>query len=1465
MAAHLLHFLLLLLAHRSSASSSAADIWVCSADAPNLGCRSGWGTTTKRVCPETIAGGDSPFLSCYDKTVVNRGNCLDENTAGTISIMPWTAAPVLSADGFELRARRDHLAGVAATGSPGATDPLAAYTGGDWITISLHVLQYDKKYRGLLLHADDAAGKKVGEWGLPEMSSAPFWHPPVCGPKTVLHSGAAVKSLTSRFRFKAPPAGTGSITFKALTKVGAANTGEFYRPLDLVLPEAIASGGSGTDGGAWIVGLAGVSCDETCRQHGANGSTTTNEGRRYTCDETVMFAGLKTPAETAAALSPVYPCNGPLIIDCGDPSVPATTTVPARRRCWYQDGICGAVSNVDDSTRAPAAVTGRELCAANTSVSMRRFCACNASSSSRTQRVLQTQHKTAAVSRPPPPPAAAAQQLDYHHDEREAAARRLQKAATSVWEKGTGDVLHGTTSHENWRPSGEFWYNPMTGATSKRAPMDAAATVNYDDDDLNADDLNDLNDDVDLLAFSAGARSHGRPKMPLLPLLLLSLLPTTMIDHHRRGGTSCVVRLCFTMVLLTVVAPSSFFVRAHNWIQTPRRGLSPSTITPSIATELPCGSRRPSDIHYQVGPGQQFAVKFSAGHSSRYSFLVMPGSETDWLQRPDIMEMAEDYIANAPDGTNKANVKGFRRIRDAAPDGTFHVGTNKANPDYLPKRIFAARPSKSEHPEWIEHPDYPNRETWVFADKYIAAQTEKNSDQPDYSVAYESAKYPWLEAVQSYFISFHNAADYDVIPISIPGFHGVGHYVVWYKWRGYSGCIDVEMFDRPVPFPYGKPANVNHPDYVSQSKFPFVYQSTDHCHFDTYKSVASTCVPTGNASQNAVTECVDLVNDNFANGLTDSWAYGNGANGIDFGTAQTILTPDEDQRYRFLSSARFDLRKFAIQAVPMANHDLALPGVAPHIPWDSPTCAVHSPVLKIDPVRIRRSDALLSAEHMRNHPALFGRIDYRENQMCTATSGAARMPLRKALSACATNPECAGISVDLQNRAVTTGAYREFVRDDGSGGACRDGHQDWNRGQGPGKVWSKPRLTDTSDPLYDADVVAECGNRCRDFLGVASMLSWIVSSDGGCMCRNLGTCDNIRNSAARSYHFTYGSKPSPILTEFNASALHDVQFCTSTATKQKQGVVLLKNATASQQDLVPITPASISSEAKPSFPGPRNNRGLGYEQGLAVGKTIKISFQPDRQPSCQELQTQRQYLDGPIDCYWCFRNASDCGNYFSCGWQGKKCGDCEKCKSWRASGFKTFEYFPGYNLPYEMLPAFKRKPEIDFDIRQTGEILPNDWAIDSGLLFGARAQRAQYTGTVAGSSDSGGSGGLLEYGWSCDVQDDAWFTRDQYVCVCVCVRFPCVCFKYVCCASRVCVVSVFVVCMCVCVCVCFSTVYSCNIRREFFSSSPLTRYVRNLFQVPNPRQHHERIVHPPLGLGMSFGSRDGKDVDTEAA
>ncbi len=215
-----------------------------------------------------------------------------------------------------------------------------------------------------------------------------------------------------------------------------------------------------------------------------------------------------------------------------------------------------------------------------------------------------------------------------------------------------------------------------------------------------------------------------------------------------------------------------------------------------------------------------------------------------------------------------------------------------------------------------------------------------------------------------------------------------------------------------------------------KSDVPFKYFSTDHCQFDTYKNVASTCMPTGNASGSAVTVCVDMVNRDFASGTTDGWAAnpaliggsGQVTGATTYGNAD-YETEDRRYLYNFFTSELNQLT-LGIQATPVVNPDNTHPGApAPHIPWDNPTCAVSSPPLKIDPVRIRRSDAMLSAEHMTNHPELFGRIDFRESQTCTATHwnldgvpelvrGVARMPLRKAMSACAVIPECGGISVN---------------------------------------------------------------------------------------------------------------------------------------------------------------------------------------------------------------------------------------------------------------------------------------------------------------------------------------------------------------------------------------------------------------------------------------------------------------------
>ena len=50
-----------------------------------------------------------------------------------------------------------------------------------------------------------------------------------------------------------------------------------------------------------------------------------------------------------------------------------------------------------------------------------------------------------------------------------------------------------------------------------------------------------------------------------------------------------------------------------------------------------------------------------------------------------------------------------------------------------------------------------------------------------------------VRVVQSYWIWGAHPFDYDNVPVTIKGHSaGVGHYVGYFYWKGYSGCIDYE-------------------------------------------------------------------------------------------------------------------------------------------------------------------------------------------------------------------------------------------------------------------------------------------------------------------------------------------------------------------------------------------------------------------------------------------------------------------------------------------------------------------------------------------------------------------------------------------------------------------------------------------------------------------------------------------------
>lgn len=87
-----------------------------------------------------------------------------------------------------------------------------------------------------------------------------------------------MKNYELTIPFRAPAAGTGKITFKALVKFGPANEGEFFWPNlagDFSLNEASAPATSAT---SWRQSRVGQSCVDACAE------------AKLVCDDTKMSA-----------------------------------------------------------------------------------------------------------------------------------------------------------------------------------------------------------------------------------------------------------------------------------------------------------------------------------------------------------------------------------------------------------------------------------------------------------------------------------------------------------------------------------------------------------------------------------------------------------------------------------------------------------------------------------------------------------------------------------------------------------------------------------------------------------------------------------------------------------------------------------------------------------------------------------------------------------------------------------------------------------------------------------------------------------------------------------------------------------------------------------------------------------------------------------------------------------------------
>ena len=249
----------------------------------------------------------------------------------------------------------------------------------------------------------------------------------------------------------------------------------------------------------------------------------------------------------------------------------------------------------------------------------------------------------------------------------------------------------------------------------------------------------------------------------------------------------------------------------HNWIDNPS-----SRSFPGLSKTSPCQARQSKLYpHIMVGPGQKFALQWSAGHGSYTHFAFLSRENEDKLSELNVNVMNE-YLREAPVGSKSTDAGGWmsggknrkvharfvRQWQDCPQQGDIDLtgykqsvfGNRNAYP--YKKRLVTGDPGWLDWPSsWrcVRNPNLQgmNRVRQGGGCKSGAAPMvcqisyDERYTRGDIFAGYSNAKYPWLVAVYRFKIIKHTPMDSDFGWFEFPPATPAGEYIIQYSWRGY--------------------------------------------------------------------------------------------------------------------------------------------------------------------------------------------------------------------------------------------------------------------------------------------------------------------------------------------------------------------------------------------------------------------------------------------------------------------------------------------------------------------------------------------------------------------------------------------------------------------------------------------------------------------------------------------------------
>lgn len=337
----------------------------------------------------------------------------------------------------------------------------------------------------------------------------------------------------------------------------------------------------------------------------------------------------------------------------------------------------------------------------------------------------------------------------------------------------------------------------------------------------------------DVLSYITSSGSKTSSSVSTLLLMMLSFI---VVGSTSSSSSSSFRSLLFLTLSVCLLLLSSSPVSGHNYIKSQHRAYE-------AAVANPCQSRMGNQPHVQVIDGQTFEIEWSVGHgdytNGPFYFTIIKDDYYQNLRADNITAILKDYIASAPTSAYNTDPMfekhHIRKISECDSSGT--------NSKKLcnPTAYFKEESLPSTDPTFItrdtvyiskSHPNQYTKPSEIIQTRFLDSWVAQ-----DKRVSYISEKYPWIEAVHAFTNPFKEHDTYNnqasIARFTIPARKGSGDYIVWFKWSGYTDCVDVNVMSGKVPVVnrYGLAASTTSSEVVKM----------DHCEYTYIGWIASSC------------------------------------------------------------------------------------------------------------------------------------------------------------------------------------------------------------------------------------------------------------------------------------------------------------------------------------------------------------------------------------------------------------------------------------------------------------------------------------------------------------------------------------------------------------------------------------------------------------------------------------------------